>query len=214
MRSQFVKNLYYCSVGKLSALSYAWHRLSRPARFADAFLNLGCGPKYVEGMVNADGNILCKKDLWLDVRIGLPFPCDSLQGIYASHMIEHLGIKNVRRLFAECHRVLKPGGAVRLVVPSLEYAIRSYQGGRREDFPVWPEEYKSLGGRFNNLMLCANQHLVMFDFGLLEELLRQSGFRTITRESSQKSRSFSKDHLQFESDSSLVDVSLYVEATK
>ena len=148
------------------------------------------------------------------VVLGLPFPANSLRGIYASHMIEHLDVKHVRRLFAECYRALRPGGSVRIVVPSLDYAIRSYLEGRLENFPVWPEEYKSLGGRFNNLMLCANQHSVMFDFGMLEELLREAGFTGITRESPQSSRVFSQEHLQFESDPSLVNVSLYAEAVK
>ena len=181
---------------------------------ADAYVNIGCGTKYVPGMVNIDGNLFRKKDIWLDVTLGLPFPDNSLGGVYASHVIEHFDDKCVRRLFGEVHRVLKPGGAVRLIVPSLEYAIDAYVSGRVDKMPDWPHKYDSAGGRFNNFMLCRNQHFMMFDFSLLKELLSAAGFSKIFRESPHCSEYFTREHMQFESDPALKDVSLYVEALK
>lgn len=178
------------------------------------FLNVGCGPKYVEGMINIDGNILRKKDLWLDVSFGLPFPRNSVSGIYASHLLEHFDAHQVRRLLAEFHRVLRPDGAVRLIVPSLEYAIRAYLENDPENLPGWPDSYCSIGGRFNNFLLCRNQHKTMFDFSLMQELLRDAGFKNISLEQPNESRYFLPAHMQYESDPSLVDVSLYVEAVK
>jgi hypothetical protein len=54
----------------------------------------------------------------------------------------------------------------------------------------------------------------MFDFTLLEELLREAKFASVFRESAHSSRCFSPDQLRFESDPALVDKSLYVEAVK
>jgi hypothetical protein len=54
----------------------------------------------------------------------------------------------------------------------------------------------------------------MFDFGFLEELLRGCGFSRIYREQANRSDYFSRDHLQFESDPSIIDSSLFVEAIK
>jgi len=214
MISQPVKDLYYGSVGKLTALSYVWHRLRAPERFWDAFVNIGCGQKYVPGMINIDGNLFCRKDLWLDVTLGLPFQANSVRGIYSSHMIEHLKLKKVRRLFAEFYRILKPGGRIRLVVPSLEYAIDAYLRHDSGSLPEWPESFSSPGGRFNNLMLCANQHKILFDFSLLQELFAASGFDSVSRETPSCSSFFSPEQLRFESDPPLASQSLCVEAVK
>jgi predicted SAM-dependent methyltransferase len=214
MKSQWLKNCYYATFAKLSVLSYMQHRVMYRANGNKTYLNVGCGPKYVEGMINIDGNILRKKDLWLDVSIGLPFPRDSVTGIYASHLLEHFDANQARKLLAEFYRVLKRGGAVRLIVPSLEYAIRAYEEEAPERLPGWPDTYGSIGGRFNNFLLCRNQHRTMFDFTLMQELLREAGFKNISRQQPHESRCFLPAHMQHESDPSLVDVSLYVEAVK
>ena len=165
-------------------------------------------------MINVDGNLFRKKDIWLDVTLGLPFPDNSIRGVYSSHLLEHLSVQEARRLLTECYRALKPGGALRMVVPSLEHAIQAYIEDKPASLPDWPDKYRSIGGRFNNLMLCRNQHATLFDFTFLEELLRDAGFSLVYRETPGTSRHFSACHLQFESDPSLIDVSLYTEAIK
>ncbi len=214
MKSQIAKDVYYASFAKLSFAPYCWNRWFGRNRFENALVNIGCGPKYIEGMVNVDGNIFQRKDLWLDVTLGMPFLNHSIRGIYASHVMEHFRIKAVRKLLSEFHRVMKPGGTVRLVVPSLEYAVHAFTAGNREALPEWPDKFSSIGGRFNNFLLCANQHLSMFDLSFLEELLREAGFATVSREEPFVSRCFTPQQLRFESDPSLLDKSLYVEAVK
>ena len=212
MKSQSTKDIYYASFGKLSLLPYCWNRLVGRNRFEDALIHIGCGSKYIEGMINIDGNIFRKKDLWLDITLGLPFFSSSVRGVYASHVMEHFNIKTVRRLLREFHRVLKPGGTLRLVVPSLEYAVAAFVANDLERLPKWPDRFSSLGGRFNNFMLCANQHRSMFDLTFLEELLSEADFTSVCRELPYSSRCFSPQQLRFESDPSLRDKSLYVEA--
>jgi predicted SAM-dependent methyltransferase len=214
MKSQTTKDLYYALFGKLSLLPYCWIRLFRRNRFQDALVNIGCGPKYIEGMVNVDGNIFRKKDIWLDVTLGLPFPNDSCRGLYASHVVEHFKVRSIRKLFCEFHRVLKPGGTVRIVVPSLEWAVDAFLAQDLSRFPEWPEKFTSIGGRFNNFMLCQNQHPLMFDMTFLQELLSEAKFSSVSRELPFSSRCFSSEQLRFESDPSLLDRSLYIEATK
>jgi predicted SAM-dependent methyltransferase len=214
MKSQRLKDLYYASIGKLSILSFCWHRMIPITKLQSGFLNIGCGAKYIDGMINIDGNIFCKKDIWLDVTLGLPFPANSIQGIYASHVVEHLGVDRVRRLFSEFYRVLNHSGVVRVVVPSLEYAIGAYQENRTAQLPEWPDSYNSPGGRFNNFMLCRNQHLTMFDFSFLEELLRAAGFSKVFLESPNRSQYFGMDHMRFESDPTIAQNSLFVESVK
>ena len=90
-------------------------------------LHLGCGTKYLPGFVNIDANPLQKTDVWLDVRCGLPFPEGSVDSIYSTHMIEHLYPDELDKLLRECARVLKAGGGMRIVVPSLSNAIIAFQ---------------------------------------------------------------------------------------
>lgn len=46
----------------------------------------------------------------------LPFPSDSIESIITHHFMEHVGGGFIR-LMDECHRVLKPGGKMRVIVP-------------------------------------------------------------------------------------------------
>lgn len=57
---------------------------------------------------------------------GIPFPADSFDVVYHSHFLEHLAKDAGMKFLAECFRVLKPGGVLRVVVPDLERLIRSY----------------------------------------------------------------------------------------
>jgi predicted SAM-dependent methyltransferase len=214
MKSQAAKDVYYLLFGKLSIVPYFRHRLLGHKRYQNALLNIGCGPKYIEGMVNIDGNIFRKKDIWLDVTLGLPFRAGCVRGIYASHVVEHFKIGSIRKLFCEFYRVLQPGGTLRIVVPSLEYAIRAFAANDSSMFSAWPEKFSSIGGRFNNFLLCANQHKVMFDITFLKELLSEARFTFVTKAEPFRSRCFSQSQLRFESDPSLLDRSIYVEACK
>lgn len=49
-------------------------------------------------------------------HLGLPFPDESIESIISHHFMEHVGDGFVP-LMDECHRVLKPGGVLRVIVP-------------------------------------------------------------------------------------------------
>jgi SAM-dependent methyltransferase len=46
----------------------------------------------------------------------MPFPTGSIESIISHHCLEHIGPGFIR-LMGECHRILKPGGIFRIVVP-------------------------------------------------------------------------------------------------
>ncbi|MBZ9572237.1 methyltransferase domain-containing protein [Patescibacteria group bacterium] len=215
MVSQFIKSIYFGTFAKLSIFSLWWHKLFSCNKYRNTWLHLGSGQKYIEGMVNIDGNIFRKKDIWLDLTLGLPFSDNSIEGIYTSHTLEHFKIKQLGRLLTECYRVLKPGGCLRIVVPSLEYAIEAWNNKAIDKLSEWPHKFNSIGGRFNNFTLCDNQHFLMFDFSFLQELLSEAGFVNIVRSPAHKSKKFSLAHMEYEynNDDSL-DSSLYVECSK
>ena len=57
---------------------------------------------------------------------GIPFDTGSVDVAYHSHMLEHLDPPVARRFLLDVHRVLKPGGLHRVVVPDLESLCRQY----------------------------------------------------------------------------------------
>ena len=68
-----------------------------------------------------------KMDGWLctdidtvDIRNALPWPDGSVEMAMASHVVEHITPHEAFRFFKEVHRVLKPGGVFRVIVPTLE----------------------------------------------------------------------------------------------
>jgi SAM-dependent methyltransferase len=79
-------------------------------------INLGCGFRKYEGGINVDGFAACKPDILWDLN-KTPYPWDdnSVDGIYAYHVFEHL--ENWWEAFTECSRILKPGGQLEVRVP-------------------------------------------------------------------------------------------------
>jgi predicted SAM-dependent methyltransferase len=179
-------------------------------------LHLGCGPKYLSGFVNIDANPFNKIDLWLDVRNGLPFPENYADSIYSTHMFEHFYPDELQQLLKECFRVLKRGGGIRLVVPSLTSAIVAYTEKRHAWFyDDYPRHFDSLGGRFSNFVFCDGQHRTAFDLSYLEEVLQAAGFRDVEESQEGRSRLYKEGVPPYEpGDSRELPHSLYVEAFK
>jgi predicted SAM-dependent methyltransferase len=90
-----------------------------------ALLNVGCGSHFFPEWNNLD---LIRKGgvTHFDIRQPLPYPDDSFDATYSSHVLEHLPPDEGRRLLCEQFRVLKPGGTCRVVVPDMEGICRAY----------------------------------------------------------------------------------------
>src|SRR5882724_9874605 len=97
--------------------TFHWHRnaIRRATEEGDLRLHLGCGPVLLAGWINVDASIDVAR-----VTARLPeglafFASGSAQFIYASHMLEHIGYPVEATAFAaECHRILKPAGILRI----------------------------------------------------------------------------------------------------
>jgi predicted SAM-dependent methyltransferase len=64
-----------------------------------------------------------------DVRadaLKLPFPDNSIEDIWASHILEHFKPSQVQPALKEWLRVLKPGARARIVIPDLDDACRAW----------------------------------------------------------------------------------------
>ena len=218
MKPQWLKDIYYSTVGWLTIGNYLWRRaFPRIPQHERVVLHLGCGGNYIPkpGFINIDGNLFQPKNLWLDITIGLPFPSNSIDAIIASHVLEHLSERQVRKVLGESYRVLKSGGGVRFVTPNLGKAIEAYVRGDAEFFGDWPDARNSIGGRLNNYLLCRDQHRLMFDFDFLKEFLMAAGFEPCREVSPWESRIFEVSELEeIQQGSSEDQRSLFVEAFK
>jgi len=93
----------------------------------DLLINLGCGGNGLPGWVNVDGYPAKNVNCVCDCRRKLPFPDGSARGIFSEHFFEHLDYTDeVPAFLAECLRVLRPGGIIRIVVPDAGEYLRAY----------------------------------------------------------------------------------------
>ena len=88
-----------------------------------AYLNIGCGLTYFKEWTNID---LFKNECVDYYDIPLPYPANSFNAVYSSHILEHFVPDEGRKIISEIYRVLKKGGMCRVVVPDLEKICLEY----------------------------------------------------------------------------------------
>jgi predicted SAM-dependent methyltransferase len=132
-------------------------------------------------MINVDGNLFQRKDLWLDLRNRLPFADGSARLIYCSHVLEHLYPEDAIRLLREMCRVLAQDGVVRLAVPSFEHCLVIADGGRSES--TWPRQFDHPLSQAINYLYCDGQHKYAYCFDNLRAFVLRAGFAEVVDQS-------------------------------
>ena len=98
------------------------------------YLNVGCGDTYHPEWTNVDMAARSPGVQACNLLKGFPYPDGHFQAVYHSHVLEHIPLDKVSNFIGECHRVLKPGGILRAVVPDLENIVREYLRLLQENF--------------------------------------------------------------------------------
>lgn len=84
---------------------------------------IGSGPTKVDGWLSTD-LIPSRSDVvFLDASEPFPFETNSVDRIHTEHMIEHVDHPIGRNMLAECARVLKPDGRIRIATPDFDRVI-------------------------------------------------------------------------------------------
>ena len=99
--------------------------------------------------------------------------------IYASHILEHLSYGGLTAALNELHRVLAPGGRLRISVPDLEKLSRMYV--QQTTPPVRREQIMTL--MFGDQIDDHDFHKIGLDAWTLRRMLRRAGFRRAHQQS-------------------------------
>ena len=102
-------------------------------------LNLGCGRHFHADWLNVDLVACDPHVMQADLTRGVPFPEGRFDAVYHSHVLEHLDQEAGRSFLRECHRVLSPGGVLRVAVPDVEQIARQYLVALEEAVAGTPE---------------------------------------------------------------------------
>lgn len=111
------------------------------------YVQYGCGDSTAPGWLNFDSSPTLKMQRipWVggvvahltgvrfphearygDIVAGLPVVPLSVRGLYASHILEHLSLADMRLALRNSFRILEPQGTFRLIVPDLLERARIY----------------------------------------------------------------------------------------
>jgi predicted SAM-dependent methyltransferase len=142
-------------------------------------LNWGCGESGEPGWINSDIKEGPGVDISRDIRDGLPIESDSLDYVVSIHALPMIGYPDLVPVLRELHRVLKPGGVLRLALPDVDKGIRAYLAGDRSYFEVPDEDADTLSGKFILHMLWFGYSVSMFTSEFTHELLRRAGFAEV-----------------------------------
>lgn len=173
-------------------------------RFRNAqnlLVNLGAGTMGKPGWINVDAFSFPGINCTYDMRRGLPFADASVRGIFCEHFFEHIDYhEEAPVLLRECHRVLKPGGVLRLIVPDAGAYLRAYSEEGWDSLtrirPLKPGRVDFyFGQRYQSKMEAVNvvfrqgaEHKYAYDAETLMNLLRRCGFARVQQQQFGRSR--------------------------
>jgi len=141
-------------------------------------LDVGAGDQKRPGWTTIDITDNC--DLFWDLRNGIPFPSNSVDFVYSSHVLEHMPYEAGQKILAEALRVLKPGGTIAICVPNSRLYIDAYLGNAplSDDHDFWEPALVSRSGidLLNYVAYMGGEHACMFDEPSLVARLERVGF--------------------------------------
>lgn len=134
-------------------------------------LHLGCGKRHIAGFFHIDALAAPHVDLVSRVERLPMFADGSVDLIYASHVLEHFSRKEYREVLHEWHRLLGPGGVLRLAVPDFAACAKLYyEQGLKDELTGLVGLI--IGGQRDQY----DFHKMVFDRPLLTRELRAVGF--------------------------------------
>jgi predicted SAM-dependent methyltransferase len=141
------------------------------------------------GEIKQEERILSTPALSIHYNIlnGLPLDSASFSGINMSHLFEHFTREDGLKVLEECHRILEPGGILRISCPDLLMYAKAYVNRDASFFESRPikrsccyEGLKTYGDRFiSKAYDNQNGHKWFYDAESMIQLLHDAGFQIV-----------------------------------
>jgi predicted SAM-dependent methyltransferase len=153
-------------------------------------LHLGCGWNLLPDWLNMDYRPLCRGALYLDVRRPLFFRDATFDYIFSEHMIEHMSYHDGLNMLAECHRILKQHGRIRISTPDLAFLIKLYRNDKsslQREYIAWANSTFLKDTPQDNEVFVINNfmrdwgHTFIYDENTLKTAMMNVGFTEVTK---------------------------------
>lgn len=131
-------------------------------------LHIGCGKKMLPGYKHLDAVGHEHVDFVCDTRKLDLIESESVEEIYACHMLEHVHRDEVSAVLKEWNRVLTEDGIIRISVPNFTAIVNEYLKSR--------DVKRLLGLLYGGQNYEYNFHHIVFDFDLIKSELELAGF--------------------------------------
>jgi hypothetical protein len=152
-------------------------------------LQVGAGPNVLPGWLNTDRDP-SPGQAYLDATRRFPLPDRSMHYIFAEHTVEHFTYDVGKRMLRECHRVLVPGGRIRICTPDMRavFALLDHDGDGSIEarYTQWsirtflPAGTPTLPAFAVNQVFRGWGHRFIYDSRSLDRALRTAGFTDVS----------------------------------
>ncbi|CAB5101200.1 hypothetical protein D3OALGA1CA_1439 [Olavius algarvensis associated proteobacterium Delta 3] len=160
------------------------------------WINFDASPTLRIGRIPVLGKIVRKNErhfpsnvIYGDIVKGLPIKPNTCDGVYSSHVLEHLSLTDCRIAIKNTYRIIKNGGIFRTVLPDFEYYVNIYTNSKEKNRSLSFLKNTGLGeirrekgvksiliNTFGN-----SRHRWMWDFETLTIELEKCKFKEIRR---------------------------------
>ena len=179
--------LHFLKIRALNAASFQSLRIrgSVSKRKAPILLNLGAGPRGLDDShwINVDGFRDRNVHYTLDISRPLPFPSASVDGVFCEHVLEHFSQEDGEQIAREMHRILRPGGSIRIVVPDAELLMKRYASAPHELVAWRSAGHETAMEVVNACFRQRYEHQFLYDWLTMEKMLLRAGFDRVARAS-------------------------------
>ena len=146
-------------------------------------VNFGSGPHPLAGWINVDLDPAGCPQVVADLARPLPFADACVDAIFSEDFIAQLEPDALRAFLAECRRMLKPGGTLRILTPDLRRFARMYLDEPERLVALWtttvgvPLPTGSAADVLNLGMKLAGRW--QYDIASFSRLADEAGFDTV-----------------------------------
>ena len=144
-------------------------------------INLGSGHWKLEDWVNVDIDCDSEPDVCANLAGDLPFANGVASLMHTEDFIDQLDIEQAAEFLRECHRILGPGGVLRVLTPDMQKLAHLYLNDPAQLKSMWksfvgvPLSLETAGEIFNIGMRFAG-HTFLYDEETFKALTSRCGF--------------------------------------